>query len=199
MNSLIEQIIVNILTQEMALDPARIWIRSQNRKIPTDPGLFMVVGMIDTQVMGNVVSMASETVDMVTTQHQISEVQQREVIQIDMLSRNTDALKRRWEAVAAMQSFYAQQQQELNNFKIARIPQSFLNTSDAEGGSEINRYSISVPCIVWYRKDVLLDSPLGDYYDDFTTRVDDTETIGTDTPLIEFEITPSTPAPPYQG
>ena len=102
---------------------------------------------------------------------------------------------RNWQVVAAMQSFYSQQQQELNNFKIFRIPQSFLNTSSAEGGSNINRFSITVPCFVWYRKDTILNSPLGDYYDDFTTRVDDEQTIGTDTPIAEFEITPDTPPP----
>jgi hypothetical protein len=41
---------------------------------------------------------------------------------------------------------------------------------------------------VWYRKDRLLASPLGDYYDDFTQRVDDAKTIGTSEPVFAFEI-----------
>lgn len=195
MNTTLEQLIVNILAQEMALDKDQIWIRMQNRKIPTDKGLWVVVGMTEASPIGNVTSMAEETVDEVVQVHQICEVQMREVIQIDLLSRDNEALLRRWEALAAMQSFYAQQQMELNNFKIFPISQSFVNTSDAEGGSNINRYSISVPCIVWYRKDTVLNSPLGDYFDIFTTRVDDEITIGTDTPLFEFEITPDTPPP----
>lgn len=194
MDSLTEQLIVNILAEEMQLSAGQIWIRYQNRAIPPTPGLFVVVGMVDSQIMGNTTSLTFEN----SLPHQISEVMARETIQIDIMSRDSTALTRRAEVVMALQSFYAQQQMELNNFKIARIPQSFLNTSDAEGGSNLNRYSISVPCIVWYRKDVKLASPLGDYYDDFITRVDDEITIGTVNPLIEFEITPSTPRPPFQ-
>ncbi len=191
MDTLVSQVIINILQQEMGIASDRIWIRDQNRNIPTDNGIFIIVGMIEAHPICNVTTMASEA----SVEHQITEVQMQEFIQIDIMSRNNEALRRNWQVVAAMQSFYSQQQQELNNFKIFRIPQSFLNTSGAEGGSNINRFSITVPCFVWYRKDTVLNSPLGDYYDDFTTRVDDEQTIGTDTPLIEFEITPDTPPP----
>lgn len=196
MDKLAPQIIIDILTEEMDLDPATIWLRDQNRKIPDDKTMFLVVGLIDAHVMSNVTYMKEETIATVTKQHEINEVMMQEFIQIDIMSRNNDALTRKWEVVAALQSFYAQQQQELNNFKIFRIPGSFVNTSSAEGGSNINRYSITATCFVWYRKDTVLASPLGDYYDDFTTRVDDENTIGTVTPLIEFEITPDSPTPP---
>jgi len=198
-NSLTAQIIVNILNQEMSMPANDVWIRDQNRLVPTDGGLYIVVGMTGAFPTGNSTRMQSETVNAVTTQHQINEVQMQENIQIDIFSSSNAALMRAWEVIAAMQSFYAQQQQELNNFKIFRIPRSFIDTSSAEGGTILNRYTIVVPCLTWYRKDTLLDSPLGDYYDDFTTRVDDADTIGTDTPLIEFENTPSTPKPPYDG
>ncbi len=196
MNKLAPQIIIDILTEEMQLDPKTIWLRDQNRKIPDDKTMFLVVGLIDAHPMSNVTYMKEETVASVTTQHEINEVMMQEFIEIDIMSRNNDALLRKWEVVAALQSFYAQQQQELNNFKIFRIPGTFVNTSGAEGGSNINRYSITATCFVWYRKDKILKSPLGDYYDDFNQRVDDEQTIGTPTPLFEFEITPDTPPPP---
>lgn len=196
MNQLAAQIIINILTERLCLAPEQIWLRDQNRLIPDGKGLFIVVGMVDAKVIGNVTSMTTETVNSVTAQHELNEVQMCEYTQIDIFSRSNEALLRKWEIVAALQSFYSQQQQELNNFKIFRIPTSFINTSDAEGGSFINRYTITVPCFVWYRLDTVLDSPLGDYYDDFTTRIDDAATIGTNTPVAEFEINPSTPPPP---
>lgn len=197
MDKLTAQIFVEILNQEMQMPPNSVWIRDQNRLIPNDDGLYIVVGFINSpQVIGNVTSMVTETVDDVETQHQISEVQLLEIIQIDVLSRSNSALRRNWEVIAALQSFYSQQQQELHNFKIFRIPRNFLNTSAAEGGSTLNRYSLNIAAMVWYRKDTLLNSPLGDYYDDFETRADDKETIGTDTPLFEFENTPDSPPPP---
>jgi hypothetical protein len=196
MNLLAAQVIIDILTQRMNLAPDQIWLRDQNRLIPTDKGLFIVVGMVDAKVITNITSMTTETVNTISTQHEINEVMMCEYTQIDIFSRSNEAKLRNWQVVAALQSFYSQQQQELNNFKIFRIPTSFVDTSGAEGGSFINRYTITVPCHVWYRLDTLLASPLGDYYDDFTTRVDDATTIGTNKPIVEFEITPSTPAPP---
>lgn len=196
MDKLTAQIIIDILIQEMSLNSQNIWLRDENRNIPDTKGMFIVVGLMDAQPMANTTYMTEKTIDTVTQQWQVSEVMMREIIQVDILSRDRQAKLRNWEIVAAMQSFYAQQQQELNNFKIFRIPTSFVNTSGAEGGSNINRYSISIPCFAWYRKETLLNSPLGDYYDDFNTRVDDETTIGTNESLIEFEITPSTPPPP---
>ena len=196
MIDLASQIIIKILIQEMTLDPETIWIRDQNRKIPDGKGLYFAVGMVGAPtIICNVTSMEAQTVDAVITQHEINQVQQREDIMIDIFSRNNDALFRNWEVVAAMQSFYSQQQQELNNFKIFRQPVSVVNTSGAEGGSNINRFSITVAAIVWYKKDKLLKSPLGDYYDDFTTRVDDDNTIGTANPIAEFEFTPDSLPP----
>lgn len=121
-------------------------------------------------------------------QIEVSEVQVKEMVQIDFLSRSNDGIFRNWEVVAALQSFYAQQQMEANNFKIFRIPQNWINTSSAEGGSIINRYTITFPVFVWYRKQKVLTTDGGDYYDDFHQRVDNDRTIGTPTPMIEFEI-----------
>ncbi len=196
MNTLAEQIIVNIIKQEMLLANSRVWIRDENLLIPPDKDIFVIVGLMNATPMSNTTYMETRGEGEESVQWEVSQYQQREDIQIDILSRSTAAKIRKWEIVAALQSFYAQQQQELNNFKIFRIPSSFVNASGAEGGSNINRYSITVACFVWYKKEKLLKSPLGDYYDDFNTRVDDEETIGTDTPLFEFEITPETPTPP---
>lgn len=196
MNSLASQIIINILIQRMQIDPQRIWVRDQNRKIPDDNGLYIVVGLVNAPVViCNVTTMQQETDGMTVTEHEINQVQQREEILIDIFSRSNEALLRNWEVVAALQSFYSQQQQELNNFKIFRQPVSIANTSGAEGGSNINRFSITVAAFVWYKKDDIFKSPLGDYYDDFTTRVDDNQTIGTDNPIAEFEFTPDSPPP----
>ena len=125
------------------------------------------------------------------TMIETNEVQARETIQIDILSRSNDALMRNWEIIAALKSIFSQQTQEANDFKIFRIPQSFVNTSSAEGGSQLNRYTLTFPAFVWYRKaKVLTNAGIngGDYYDDFRQRVDDEKSIGTTVPIIQFEI-----------
>ncbi len=196
MDSLAAQIMIDIINWEMQMVPNSVWLRDQNMVIPNDDLLYIEVGMIDSEGIANVTSMQDALINDVLTPAQVNDVQVKERIQIDLFSRSPLALKRNWEVIAAMQSFYAQQAQEANNFRINRQPLSRLNTSSAEGGSNINRYSVTFACFVWYRKIRALNSPLGDYYDDFTTRVDTEQTIGTPKPIIAFEITPSTPPPP---
>ena len=188
MKNLTAQVIVDIINREMQMPKNSVWVRNEDEVIPNDNKLYIIVGLNNSFTLSNVASMVEETVGGEVQLHQICQVQQQENIQIDVLSRSNLARQRNWEVIAAMQSFYSQQQQELNNFKIFRMPRSFVDASSAEGGSMINRYSITIAAMVGYRKDTLLNSPLGDYYDDFNQRVDDEATIGTDEPLIEFEI-----------
>lgn len=197
---LASQVIIDILNQEMCMPANAVWLRQQNRTIPNDNGLYIAVGLVGAQTIGNVTSMVTQ-INPITNElaeYQLSQVIQQEAIQIDLLSsaESNHAMLRNWEVVAALQSFYSQQLQEANYFKIFRVPRSFVDTSSAEGGSMLQRYTITIIAFVWYRKLTLLNSPLGDYYDDFTTEVNDDVSINTTTPLFEFEITPSTPPPP---
>jgi len=185
MNKLSSQIIIDIISREMSLGGNDIWIRDQNRKIPNDNGLYAIVGMIDSVPISSNSRVYFDAPDMKEEQS----IQLRENIQIDILSRSNDALIRRWEIMAALKSLYAVQQQEKYGFKISRLPNSFINSSAAEGGSQLNRYSLNFACLVWYKKVKVLNPDNGDYYDDFDTRVDDYITIGEDNGLIEFNIT----------
>lgn len=168
------------------MPPDSVWIRDQSHIIPNDNGLYIVVGQTDLKPQSVGSYLINNTDGSVTEEQR---VQAYEKQQIDIFSRDVTALKRRVEILMALQSFYSQQQQEIYSFRIFQIPQNFINTSDTEGGSRINRFSITIVCATWYKKDKLMTQAGGDYYDDFSTRVDDEETIGTDTPLIEFEIT----------
>jgi len=187
MNSLAEQVIIDILQERMTLSDSQIWVRSQNRKIPADTKLYIIVGMISTQVNSAQTYMEERIINTITKQVEVNRVQTLENIQIDILSRSNDAITRRWEIIAALKSIYAQQKQETNFFKICREPASFLDTSSAEGSSQLNRFSITIPCFVWYKKETVLEEEY-DYYDDFTQRVDDVKTISEADGLIEFEI-----------
>ena len=180
-----ESYLVDIIRSEMQLDAQHVWIKSQNVKFPNTPDMFIIVGMSDAQTLANNNYCEATAGGM----KEIQQVQMRENIQVDIVSRNNDAILRRWEVLAAIQSVYSEQVQEANSFSIFRSSQGFLNTSDAEGTSLLNRFTISIPCHVWYRKEKVLASVNGDYYDSFGTRVDDAVTIGTGTGIIEFNIT----------
>ncbi len=178
-----EQIIVNILQTEMDLPVNNVWLMNQNRKIAIDEQLYIAVGMVDSQVISN-------TNTPYSTEEGVSELQQvltRDNIQIDLLSKSNSALTRRWEVLAALKSVYSEQQQEENEFSIFGIPSVFVNSSSAEGGSQINRFTITVAVHTLYSKTKAITGS-ENYYDDFDTRVDDEQTIGTDIALIEFNI-----------
>lgn len=186
---LAEQLIVQILQYEMCLEPDQIWIRDQNRDIPPDERLYVVVGMVDSVSLSNVNSI-TPTVSpdgMVET----FQVQTVDKIQIDIFSRTTEAIFRRWEVLGALSSLYAQQLQDSNFFKLFDITRSFTNTSETEGGSRLNKFSMIISALVWYYMQKVLSSPLGDYYNDFETRVDDENTIGTAHGIIDFNISES--------
>ena len=115
-----------------------------------------------------------------------SEVMMRENIKIDILSRDNGARDKRWEVFASLQSIYSQQKQEEYQFKIFKLPTSFVNATEAEGGSQLNRFSIVIPTFSWYSKEVDLPTDQ-DYYDKFETRVDDEQSIGGPEGIIEFQ------------
>jgi hypothetical protein len=116
---------------------------------------------------------------------EVNEIIQREDIQIDFFSRSNDGIKRNWEIIAALNSIFCQQMQERFNFKVARLPRAFVNTSYAEGGSQLNRFTLTFSTIVWYRKETPLTPTGGGYYDAFETRVDTSKTIGTNLPQYD--------------
>jgi hypothetical protein len=126
----------------------------------------------------------------VESEIEVNEVQLAEQIQIDVMSRDNSAIMRSFEVVAALNSFYSKQQQELYSFKISRLPHSMINTSAAEGPAQYNRYTLTFTVFSWYRTEsVIMPAPgYGPYFDDFSVRADDDASIGTDKPIVEFEI-----------
>lgn len=206
---LVAQIICEIIRRQLCLPKTSVWLRDQNRVIPNDNGIYVIVGLVnvpaviasqsyirdalvsDWDVAGgkwdvpgqNYDPSVQETNFDVKGQNfdrvgqtfdqqppaviEVQKVYQREDIQIDFLCRGNAGIKRNWEVIAALSSILSQQFQSYYSFKIFRLPRSFVNTSSAEGGSQLNRYSITFPTFVWYEKQTVL-SPTGEmYYDAF--------------------------------
>lgn len=196
MDSLASQIICNILVKKMRLSDQNVWVRDQNKKIPDGTGIFIAVGCVgwkpiavNTLEESIVIPKPDPQPDISTLKEIITTIAQ-EYIQIDIMSRDNAALMRQMEILSSLASTYSIQQQEKNSFKIFRLPIRFDNTSFAEGGSMLNRFSITIAANVWYRKEEIL--ALDDIFDSFETRVDDEETIGTEHGIIEFTIDQNT-------
>lgn len=199
--SLAEQWVIEILAKYLELPPEQIWIRNQNKKIPNDKKLYVVVGMVDSRPYGGGSEVETVGITPPGDDDPYEEVRETvtahvvENIQIDMSSRSNEAIKRRWEILHALNSIWSKQIQEKYDFKIARVPTSIVNASGAEGGSNLNRFTCIVPCLTMHKTEKVLESNSGQYYDDFRTRVDDEESIGTSQGIIEFEIDPDSDPP----
>lgn len=192
----VEKIFVDIIKAELELPDSygvdskgneipTVFIDSQNITLGTTDKLQIIVGLADAQPYAN-----NNYFDSVTNK-EVQEVTLRENIQIDLVSKNKEARQRRWEILAALQSILSKQKQEEFYFKIFKISSSFVNTSEAEGGSQLNRYSIVIPTHVWYRKikDITPQDGYADCYDTFNVRADDENTINEINGIIDFEIT----------
>lgn len=191
MHKLSSQFIRDIIKEEMVLDDNQIWLRNQNKVIPDDDGLYIIVGIVNSQPFSNITEFVPVTVNSVDLLQENQRVTIKEDIQIDVVSADIQAAQRAWEVIAAINSLYSKQIQDANSFKIFKQPTHFVDLSGIEGGSTVNRYSILLSAWSWYVKSKVLPQTGDNYYDDFTTRVDDNKTIDTDTPVIEFEINSS--------
>lgn len=174
MNKSIEKILVDIITHELNL-PANygtttngdvipsVVIYSQNIKLFNTDKMQITVKTVNVSTWSN----RSEFVQNQKGEYtEVQDVNLQRMMQIDCYSRNNDARDRFWEITAALKSTYAQQQMDLYNFKIGTIT-STTNISGVDGGSDINRYSITFNVLTHEQKITVID-----YYDKFKATFD---------------------------
>lgn len=169
MRKSIEKILVDIIKTSLNLPDnygttskgdviPSVFIYSQNIKLFNTDKLQIVIRCISATPYSNRTEFVTNTNG---TYSEIQDLNLQRVMQIDCYSRNNDARDRFWEITAALNSTYAQQQTDLYNFKIGRITQN-NNISGVDGGSDINRYSITFNVLTHEQKITNID-----YYDKF--------------------------------
>ena len=153
----------DIIVKEMKLDPERVNIFNQAWKIPTYEGLFILVDskgspktIANRSAQSNIYGVGYSEVQSVNTQ---------EIISINIMSRDNEAVLRKEEILMAINSIYAQQVQEENSFRIANIS-PITNLSDLEGSAVLTRFEVSLVVFSWFYKTKTVD-----YYDSFTGQV----------------------------
>lgn len=90
---------------------------------------------------------------------------QSRMMQIDVYSRNNDARQRYWEVITALNSAYSDEKQQQYGFKLGTIT-SAKNTSGLDGGSDINRYTITFNALIQLSKKTEIN-----YYNEFPLEV----------------------------
>ena len=190
MRELASQIIADICRMHMGIvDEKHIWIDDLNYNIPNDADIMLAISsMNDGKVLGSKSWLDSRDDGV----YEVSRVELMENITIDVLAKGVEAINRRWEVISALSSIYAQQKQEEHSFKIGRIPNQFLNTSANEGGSRLARFTLSFACLVWYKKETLINPNDKLYFENFGARADTASSVGDEKGNIEFTIDETT-------
>ena len=175
MKKSIEKILVDIIKHELKLpdnygvtskgdEIPSVLIYSQNIKLFNTNKLQITVKAVNVDVYSNRSQFVTNEDG---TYSEVQDLNLQYMMQIDCYSRNNDARDRFWEVTAALKSTYAQQQMDLYNFKLATITRS-NNISGIDGGSDINRYSITFNALTHEQKITQID-----YYDKFRVTAQD--------------------------
>lgn len=178
MQKSIEKILVDIIKHELNLPDnygttsngdvvPSIIIYAQNIKLFNTDKLQVTVRTVSQRVWSNRNEYKDITASNKTNFTEIQDINESRLMQVDVYSRNNDARERFWEVPMALRSIYAEQQMDLYNFKIGTITNS-QNTSGIDGGSDINRYTITFNIITHQQKAKTVN-----YYDQFEATLND--------------------------
>ena len=140
------KIICQIIKDFMQLDSGQIWIYNQDYKIPNTTGLFVIVSLLGTRPYGlrqNEIENQDGSMSEEQTLNAISQYQ------IDIQSKDNSARLRKEEVLFALTSNLSQQLQEQYFFRIAKIPNSFENTSLTEEPSMYTKFSLTLNVFSW--------------------------------------------------
>jgi hypothetical protein len=130
----------DILINQMGLTEGQVMMAYSKFDIPLNDQLYIALSYVSSKAVGSN-SQWDPTLD---PPQEIICMTLHEVIQIDVMSFGTDARTRKAEVAAALASVFSQQQQEMYNFNIGRIPGDFVNASSLEETKYLNRFTMNV-------------------------------------------------------
>jgi len=154
--------VCDILQKQLDLADGQVWIYNEKVNIPNDFNMYIVVDYQGQRIIGNVRREEPTPNGLIERQalHSMA------ILRLDLFSRGKLARVNKDLVIMALNSTYSQQVQEAHGFQIARNSFQVTNTSEVEGTSELNRYSISFN--VTY---VTETSKSISYYDTFSKEV----------------------------
>lgn len=132
----------DIIQNYLGLSNGRVYLWDQKLMQPTDSSLYVAVGIVTSKPFGNTNRLDGSGSGL----NAVQSVNMLDTLSLDIISRGPEARDRKGEVILALNSIYAQAQQELNSFKIGQLPAGaqFINLSEIDGAAIPYRFRISV-------------------------------------------------------
>lgn len=148
------EVLADIIQRELGLADGRVMIGFEKFDIDSLPGLYVSLQYLSSKPVSVVAAYDPNSDD------EVQQVAMTDVVQVEVMSYNDDATRRRTEVLMALRSHYAQRAMETNAIKIARMPLSFVNGSFADdvAGSYQHRYITRFFVNSIYRKSKAADT-----------------------------------------
>lgn len=153
------KLLCDVIATELGLDSDQVYIYNTKFTIPEDERMYISLAILSEKLFGN----NNKQADVAGNFEEIQSSFHAVTLQIDIMSRTTEAMDRKNEVFRALKSTYSQRQQELNSIGIGRLPTSINAINVGDGAAIPYRFSASV--VVHYME---FDSKDTAYYDDFS-------------------------------
>jgi hypothetical protein len=151
----VDKLVCNVIQHEMGTPNGRMVVGNQNWTPPSDSSYYITVRIRSPKIVASTNKFDHEN------DVEIKRVVTHTTVDINITSKNREAVERKEEVVMALTSTYSIQQQELYQMKIFRMT-DILDLSLVEASSGLNRFRIS--CVV---SSIREKQTSIDYYDKF--------------------------------
>ena len=142
--------LVQLIREELGLEAQQVVVYNQKWRIPPTGDLFIVIAF-----ESSVPYAWSKNYDPVGSPDQLASVQTMnaaELYKLTLYCSNAASRIRKNEIILALSSDRSERLQELYQFKIANLSESFLDASAVEATARLNRYDISFRVLTSYEK-----------------------------------------------
>ena len=141
--------IADIVQSELELTDDRVLLYNQKWTLPNEDDIFIYIAPTTSKVISSRTTYVNDGL----TFKEVQDLNLRENIAINIFSKDSSARTRKEEIIMALISDKAQQDQEKYSFKIAAIPDTFIDLSSVEATARLNRYAITIPVFSWRTKE----------------------------------------------
>lgn len=129
-------LVSDIIQNQMGLAQGRVYFWDQKINQPKDSALYIAVSVMRNKIFGN-----NKNYD--GAGNCIQSVNIMQVVDVDIISRGPEARDRKEEVLMALNSDYAESQQEACSFLIANLPTNLINLSNIDGAAIPYRFKFS--------------------------------------------------------